>query len=400
MSQIILPGGASAPLISVPLAYDPMAKVKLALNHWYYGIDFQAVRICMYAAQAFYLPLRDMAWIMVCGPASTGKTAVTITGAAKLPKVRALDKVTEHSFLSGFYGHKNPGLLEKLGSQEIDNENNIITTYGDAIFLWQDFTTVLSLSLDARRAIFGQLRTMYDGKAEANTGTGVTKRWSGKACIIAAVTPAIEDDAMAFRVMGERFMVVRWPRMGVEAGLKAIEQAGHEAIMEAELQMAMSGVYQQAVIKIPKFADSMTVRIAHLAELTAMARTPVHINNQNQIFTQPYPEGCTRLVKGYVALCAGGAAIYHCDEVPENVFTDIIRVAWDSMPPDRACILQSLLKGLDYTLIPLEDYVRDREMLALKKLGLVDDVPKLTTKAMDLVNVVGRDSLLNYRDQL
>jgi len=79
-------------------------------------------------------------------------------GACGLNEVQAIGDISENTFLSGFHGHKDPGLLEKLGPTT--QEDHIFTTTGNAVLLIKDFTTVLAMSRQKRGAILAQLREM------------------------------------------------------------------------------------------------------------------------------------------------------------------------------------------------------------------------------------------------
>jgi hypothetical protein len=60
-----------------------------------------------------------------------------------LPEIVPLSDFTENTFLSGFYGSCQPGMLEKLGHTA--QAGKIYTTQGNAIFLVKDFTSVLTM---------------------------------------------------------------------------------------------------------------------------------------------------------------------------------------------------------------------------------------------------------------
>ena len=80
-----------------------------------------------------------------------------------------LGDVTENTFLSGFYGAVQPGLLEKLGDQH--EQGSALVTKGDAILLVKDFTTVLSMRREKRATILSQLREIHDGEFKRSFGT-------------------------------------------------------------------------------------------------------------------------------------------------------------------------------------------------------------------------------------
>jgi hypothetical protein len=203
----------------------PLRPLWELLQKWFYKPDLQAIRIVLGAIQAHYLKIGDPAWLFIVAPPGSGKTAMSIMGTANLPQMHMLSDITENTFLSGFHGHQQPGLLEKLGP--VQQAGNTYTTQGDGIFSMKDFTTVLSMRREKRAAILAQLREIHDGQYTKHFGTGVTKVWRGRVAVIAAVTPALDRHYAIFNSLGERFLQVRSHRPdSEEAGEWAIWQQG------------------------------------------------------------------------------------------------------------------------------------------------------------------------------
>lgn len=164
---------------------SPLKHLEAVLRANFYKPDFQAIRIVIGAIQAHRLNLGDPAWLFVVAPPGSGKTTTTIMGTCGLHDVVNLGDFSENTFLSGFYGHQQPGMLEKLGHTVQDGQT--YTSKGNAVFVGKDFTTVLSMRREKRSAILGQLREIHDGEFKRDFGTGVTKIWKGRVTVIAAV---------------------------------------------------------------------------------------------------------------------------------------------------------------------------------------------------------------------
>jgi hypothetical protein len=209
---------ASPRVFRIPLTIpNGTVREACALDHLYrllqqsfYKPDLQAIRIVLGAIQAHRLNIGDPAWLFVVAPPGSGKTTMSIMGTCGLPEVTMLGDFSENTFLSGFYGHKDPGILEKLGTTA--KEGNTSVTRGDGVFLAKDFTTVLAMRREKRGAILGQLREIHDGEFKRDFGTGESKIWRGRVTIIAAVTPVLDQFYAVFSVLGERFLQVRWHR--------------------------------------------------------------------------------------------------------------------------------------------------------------------------------------------
>ena len=176
----------SSPVTEVSL----LKGLERILRASFFEPDIQAIRIVLGTIQAHRLDLGDPAWLFVVAPPGSGKTTMSMMGAMGLQDVIPLGDFSESTFLSGFHGHHQPGMLEKLGHTAQDGQTYI--TVGNAIFMAKDFTTVLSMRREKRSAILGQLREIHDGQFKRDFGTGVTKIWKGRVTMIAAVTPILD----------------------------------------------------------------------------------------------------------------------------------------------------------------------------------------------------------------
>ena len=365
----------------------PFAKLEEVIKRRFYKPDRQALRIVLGTIQSHYLGVGDPAWLFVVAPPGTGKTTLSIAGACGLPEVVTLSDFTENTLLSGFYGHRDPGLLEQLGHTVQDG--NTYTTKGNAIFLAKDFTSVLSMRHEKRAAILGQLREIHDGEFKRSFGTGDTKIWRGKVTIIAAVTPILDKYYSIFSVLGERFLQVRWHRPdSEEAGVWAIQQQGQEEQIRQEVREAIEGIFGKAAKSPPALSSSMTRRIACLAEIVALGRTHVIRNGygSREIEYVPEPEANTRVSKGLAALAKGIASLNRRDEVAEQDLLDTWRVGLDCLPEVRRNLLLAALEGRDLESVQAARTVRERQVEELVALKILQEGPpvKPTKRVQEL----------------
>jgi hypothetical protein len=369
---------------------DPFSELNSALKAHFYEPDLQAIRIVLGTIKAHYLNIGDPAWLFVVAPPGSGKTTTSIMGASGLPEVISLSEFTENTFLSGFHGHSQPGLLEKLGSPS--HKGSTIETAGNAIFVAKDFTTVLSMRREKRSVILGQLREIHDGGFKRAFGTGVTKSWCGRVTIIAAVTPVLDRHYSIFSVLGERFLQVRWHRPdSEEAGEWAIRQQGQESEIQEKVRGAVKRIFDNSVQSAPTLSPDMQKRLASLAEVVALGRTHVfRTSSSREIDYVPEPEANTRLSKGLAAMARGIAALNRRTEVAEQDLQDTFRVGFDCLPDNRRHILLAAQKGQDLEPVKLPRTVRVREIEELQALGILaeDDPPgKLTKRVARLLDV-------------
>jgi hypothetical protein len=371
---------------------DPFTELNAVLKKWFYKPDLQAVRIVLGAIKAHYLKIGDPAWLFLVAPPASGKSTMSLMGASGLPEVQTLSDFTENTFLSGFYGHKEPGLLEKLGTTA--KNGNISVSQGNAVFLAKDFTTVLSMRRDKRGTILSQLREIHDGSFRRDFGTGETKIWQGRVTILAAVTPVLDRYYSVFSVLGERFLQIRWHRPdSEEAGEWAIEQQGQEDQIKVEAREAIKNTFAKATLLAPSLPTEMTPRIAALSEIVAIGRTHIFRNayGSREIEYAPEPEANTRLAKGLAALIRGIAALNGHKGVEEQDLQDGFRVGLDCLPENRRHILLAASRGQDLASISIAPTMRFRAAEELEALGILEDKrqPKLSDRAALLLIKAG-----------
>lgn len=356
-------------------AESPFALLNGVLLRWFYKPDLQAIRIVLGVMKSHYLRLGDPCWLFIVAPPGTGKTTISIMGASGLPEVIMLGDLTENTLLSGFYGHAQPGLLEKLGSTR--KEGNTYITEGTGLLLVKDFTTVLTMRREKRATILGQLREVHDGEWKRDFGTGETKIWRGPVGIVAAVTPALDRHYAIFTVLGERFLQVRWHRPDSPvAGEQAIDQQQNEDQIRAECQAAIAEILERSVAATPSLPREAKRRLAALAEVVAIGRTHVFRNSYGtrEIDYAPEPEANTRISKQLASLARGIAALNRRAQVAEPDLQDAFRVGLDCLPVNRRKLLLAALAGHDLNSVPMPRTVRRRELEELEALGLIEPV--------------------------
>ena len=90
------------PDVALPAVVPPdtgsFVELNRVLQKWFYKPDLQAIRIVMGTLKAHYLDIGDPAWLFVVAPPGSGKTTVSIMGAAGLQSVNVLSDVTENTF--------------------------------------------------------------------------------------------------------------------------------------------------------------------------------------------------------------------------------------------------------------------------------------------------------------
>lgn len=132
-------------------------------------------------------------WVMIVAPPSSGKSQL-LDLLKQIPNLHFLSNITPKFLFSGYENAKGGYIPREVK--------------GSGVLVFQDFTTIMSLSSRERSVIFNQLRMIFDG--QASLGTGITtkkvKHWQGRVAIITTVTESIEKIKEKLTDLGERFL--------------------------------------------------------------------------------------------------------------------------------------------------------------------------------------------------
>lgn len=305
------------------------------LHRWFYKPDMEALEIVLSAVAAHYVKQADPIWLFVIGPASTGKTAITITPLYGIKNAHAISDLSPKAFLSG-RKPKHNSLLHRVGSS--------------GLLLFKDFTTVISKRENDRMEVASHLREIYDGKFDKHGGTGAVPPWEGKITVIAACTPAIERAWGVMNELGERFIHIRWPRRsGPELIDAARRQIGHEKEIEAESQRLVKALMERAPRTNPAdLTQKAAEQLEPLAELLARLRCRVIRDSHSsgrKIIDIPEPEAPTRIYKSLDLLVRFHAQLFHEGLVTKDSIRIARRIVIDTIPKARMALLLCIPPG-------------------------------------------------------
>lgn len=310
---------------------DPIQwlNLKAHVDRWFYRADFTALEVVLSAVAAHPAIKGDPIWLFVQGPSGSGKGEIIVNSLRSIPPyTKVLGAVNRNSMIS--FNRGVPG-GELMLLPERDGEQS-------GIFVFKDFTTMLSLREEERNEVIAQLREIYDGSWTRSTGVG-SKTWKGKVTIIAACTPVLEQAWGLKRDLGERFLTVRWPRTGSNELAKAAgRQRGHETtIRTTTAELARDFLAATRISTLPEIPEGIFNKISNLSEMVAVLRASVHRNGgaKREITGEPVPEEPGRIHKALSALAAAHSALFRHSEVNEDDFRIAKRVALDSIPSNR-----------------------------------------------------------------
>jgi hypothetical protein len=156
------------------------------------------------------------------------------------------------------------------------------------------------------------------------------------------------------------------------------------------LNAAVSELLKGLPTSSPTSPDEIDEKIASLAELVVHARTHIRRDgHKKEIRYVPEPEAPTRLSQQLAQLAKGSAILDRRDEVSEEDYRLVCRVAMDCIPQVRRRILEYLSTGDESKVAGLPASTRSYADEELEALGLVTNRggnAELSLKALSLMS--------------
>lgn len=300
---------------------------RAVFEKWLFLEDSAALDILFATALSLWIP-GDRVWLFLIAPPGGSKTEL-LRAISNLPEAFTLSELTPQTFISGMTKGAATDLLPKLDQK---------------IVIVKDFTVILSQAPYDQNKIFGQLRDIYDGYYQKAFGSVGLKGYHSSFVLLAAVTPAIDRYRIVHQALGERFLKLRLRHKGLSIIERACEVMGKEDIMRNELSEATCTLFDQLRKegrgRPRNLGASLKKRLIALAHLSATFRSTVERDHFHQVVQKPQPELGTRLVKQLGTLLISLARLRNGKL--EDVYGMVARVARDTIPPERAIVIQAL----------------------------------------------------------
>jgi hypothetical protein len=203
--------------------------------------------------------------------------------------------------------------------------------------------------------------------------------------VTVAVTPEVDRYTQVFGALGDRFVMVRWRRVaGIDAAITAMNQDYNAK--DAEMREAVHALFG-AMESAPQPALSPAIqrRIAAIAELIAIGRTPIRRERDESVEYVPEAEGATRLAQQFCQLAKGSARLeLRTDGEEQTDLAVVHRIALDTLPPQRAAVLRALIDGRDTASSGLKRHQLWRAVDDLKELDLLNQEGRLSVESRSL----------------
>lgn len=306
------------------------------VSAWFHDPDLEAIRILAANIYAHKF-LNDMpAWLFILGPGGSGKTTLGINPFLTVPRSHEVGDITVAGLLSVDKSNKQPvthGLLKDSGN--------------DGIWLFKDFTTMLTKDHQVFGEFMGKLREIHDGRYSRHLGQANRLPWAGKVTCHVACTNAIESRLAASRDFGERFLIVRWrPPTDKHAAMTAARrQAPHrEAIMSRAQDLITSMIKDPPKVLAtdlyfsPSEAELLDTLVLLVSKLS-VSGTRDSRGCLTEIGDESFP---TRHVQSLSTIIRGHALMMGHATLTTTEFKLAHRIMLDTLPITRFRILQAI----------------------------------------------------------
>lgn len=256
-------------------------------------------------------------WTFLYAPSGDAKSE--LAGALKgYNNVIMIDKITPHTLATGKKekGHKVPDLGE-----ELQNKHTILVI--------KDLACLQTLNSEAKREIWGQFRTLYDGDINSRTGNNVKTIYENcYVTIMACGVPEFRNEQIIKDQLGTReiqYLAYTNKEDNKKKVEKALSHKGKEKQMKQELRETIQGYLKNHPfdenIETPSYITEFIEKQAdNLADLRATGSIDWYTG---ELFGDIVPEIPTRLVQ-QLDLLYRSLKSYDID-YPDKDFKRIVR---------------------------------------------------------------------------
>lgn len=230
-------------------------------------------------------------WLLYVGASGIGKNIITeplrhveLDGE---PLARTVSDLTKNTIASGM-----PGKDSDLASH-LDNR----------VMYFPDFSTIVEKRSETQKAIFSQLRNLYDGLAKKDTGSfGDSEEYEVHVTFLGNVTPAIYQKSLIHQSMGTRFVFFRVADFNAKKVEEKIREKGDldEGKVAEEIANTIEEILNQLDYSLENvdIPDQDWNEIVKIARWTAKMRAAGNFDSYtNELKQDITPEKHTRILK-------------------------------------------------------------------------------------------------------
>lgn len=304
------------------------------ISKWLYIKDFHMIDLMLAIVLSQRLKGSPI-WMIFVGASGDGKSEM-VKMIDQLECVYKVDQITQNTLVSG-------------AKDVID----LAPQLNKKLLLITDFASILSLNGDAQRAIFAQLRNLYDGEAFKDSGVGARKHYTGlRITMIANSTPMINHKILIHQDLGTRELLYRTDSKETledfkKKALRALENEGKKKEIRDEIRCVVSSFFDNIKAIDIKIPDETKEWLFEKAKWLSLMRSTATIDFNGDLISNVAPEVPTRLLMQL-------RVIYSCLRSLSKEYTDgrakeiIFRIINSSARENRVMIynyLQNCLKA-------------------------------------------------------
>jgi len=283
-------------------------------------------------------------WLLLVAESSGGKTEYfnIFDKLAEPPYELSyhIDDLTPNTFLSGMQQSKQ--------SKRQGEEVSLLFKLTDKMVFINDFTVLLTKSKEAKKEILGQLRTIYDGSFNKETGLGKSLKWNGRIGVMAALTPDGIDLMASESGMGERFIAYHMVQPD-EKELGDLLKSNYNKDTNAQKLKVQKMVAEYVNFYVQKaensdgnfqIEDEVLDNLNLVAQFATRARSFVRIDFRNREATaKPNIEKFPRFVKQLQGIAKGFCIQNDSNKLTEEQKKILYKVALNTVPKERRQLL-------------------------------------------------------------
>ena len=367
-----------------------------AFNKWFKIEDMNRIDIVLAAALSKKLKGIPI-WLILVAPSGDMKTEqlTAIDDDEKLLMSKMIPRFTDKTLVNGNKDKsKYPDLAPKLD---------------DRIMIITDMAEILQLRIEVKSQIWAQLRNLYDGFAGMQSGAGADIQYRNlKVTMLAASTPAIDEQILIHQSLGTRELVYR-PKQIInieELMQKVWDNEECEDQMKKELKfVCLSYLYHKNIdnIEISEFAK---FKIKELSQYLAIMRAAAPSDQSGDLRGFIHPEKPTRILKQLKRLfiCLMNLDAEYTEEKALEIIKETVFSSMDQMRHNVLSILIKNERRMTTSeiaeILKIGKKTAKTELSILWHLGLIDHYSVENTSPSGYNYVIQEEWWINENNEL
>jgi hypothetical protein len=315
------------------------AKYRECLGRHFEIDDWQAVDIVMAAAIAHRLK-GEMLWLRIIGASGSGKTEILRSLLCQDGYCETMEVITPSAIRRGMQMVRRNKKTDEL--EKVQDQPHLLELINGKLVITKELAPLLTKQHESRLELFGLLRSVHDGELVADYGSmqGRIKQKCWFDWILGTTTYVDSENQLEMQ-LGSRFTDLRWgsPKARIEAARKATHNVATIEKIREELTLLITAIIEKAEYEQVWGIEPLQL-VYQVADVVAHFRTPIPRDRYSKdVADQPSIEMPTRLSINFAKIARGLIVLGM-----EDVSPFLTRLAWDALPPNRACVLRAVME--------------------------------------------------------